>query len=152
MLWEGKSRQTDTLATKNVHGDLCRRQTHSWEDTHSIFLCSQQLCHWLLVLLTSQMTWYFPLSIVSSIQGSEYFTKRPGSPRARFRYQSEICTYFWVLQGGNKMTWKDEKKTEQWQTKQTPKYHKTPRQGKILWKCLVPYFIQCLNTLCSFPA
>lgn len=60
MLWEGKSRQTDAFATKNVHGDLCRRQTHSWEDTHSVFLGTQQLCHLLLVLLTSQMTRHFP--------------------------------------------------------------------------------------------
>lgn len=54
MLWEGKSRQTDTLATKNVHGDLCRRQTHPLihGKTHTPFSSllnsfpTDCLCYW----------------------------------------------------------------------------------------------------------
>lgn len=45
------------------------------------------------------------------------------TPRARFKYQSEICAYIRVHPGENRMTWEDERKT---------KHHKIPELDKTL--------------------
>lgn len=131
------------------------RPTRGKTHTPSVFLCTQQLCHW----LTSQMTRHFPLSIVSSIQGSEYFTKHLEAPgpdsdiRVRFAHISKYS------QGETR--WHGKTKTKQNNDKQDkPPSIIKPQEGQDLMEVsgsilytMLKYslFIPCLANINSHP-
>lgn len=142
MLWEGKSRQTDALATKNVRGDLCQRQPLSWEDTHSVFFLYSTA-----LPLTACATDFsddptFSLEHCVKYPRKWVFYQTPWKPQGQIQISEWDLHIFLSTPRGKQDDIERQKqnKTTTMTHKtqpQIPQYHKTPRQGKILQKCLV---------------